>query len=224
VHVSRARSQDGFTVVEMLVAAVILSIVATGAMKFVDVLLKQSRGVVERTDAMQRGRLALDQMTRSLRSQVCLNENTEGLKSGKSDEVQFYADYGTGVNPPQLRTLRYDAAKQSLIETTIQGEGSMTNPSFPTSKQRTKVLLDGVTKDGSTPVFQYRAFNTSTPREANVPLTAPLSPTDLGVAALVKVTFQAGGFHDAEHTTRLQDDVLLRNTDPNAARPDPTCR
>jgi prepilin-type N-terminal cleavage/methylation domain-containing protein len=221
---TRARSQAGFTVVEVLVASVVLAVVAAGAMTFVQVLLRQSRGVVERTDAMQRGRIALDQMTRSLRSQVCLNEDTEGLIAGNADEVTFYADYSDGTRPPERRTLKYDPTTRRLTETTVAGTGPLTGPISFTSPARTRRLLDGVTRDGSTPVFQYFAYGTGTPRLPNVPLPAPLSTTDLGNAARVQLTFQVGSSRDAKFATRLEDDVLLRNTDPNAARPDPTCR
>ena len=225
---SRLRSQAGFTVVEVLVASTILALVSAGAMGFVQVLLRQSRGVVERTDAMQRGRIALDQMTRSLRAQVCLNEDTEGLVVAKADEVTFYADYSDGTRPPERRTLKFDsAAPGRLTETTVVGTGPLTGPISFTSPPRTRILLTGAKRDGTTAVFQYFKYGTGTPRLPDQLLTPPptgLLPTDLGDVARVRLTFQAGGFRDAKFATRLEDDVLLRNTDPNAARPDPTCR
>ena len=65
---SRVRRPDGFTLVEMLVATMVLSVVVVAAVTMIQVVMRQGRGVIERTDSVQRGRLVLDQITRQIRS------------------------------------------------------------------------------------------------------------------------------------------------------------
>ena len=121
---SRVRRPDGFTLVEMLVATMVLSVVVVCAVTMIQVVMRQGRGVIERTDSAQRGRLVLDQITREIRSQVCLNETTKGLIAASPTELTFYADLGDGVQLPRKRVVRYEAATQRIVELVYVPSGS----------------------------------------------------------------------------------------------------
>ncbi len=48
--------------------------------------------IADRQDAVQRGRFAMETITRTLRSQVCLGETTEPITAGNDNGVTFYAE------------------------------------------------------------------------------------------------------------------------------------
>jgi prepilin-type N-terminal cleavage/methylation domain-containing protein len=147
----RARTEGGFTVVELLVAMVVLSIVAFGAMTLIEVVMRQGRGVVDRTEAAQRGRLVLDQMTRQIRSQVCLNATTQGLISAAPNSISFYADLSAEGTSPRKRTLEYRPSSRQLVERVYQPNG--------TTVARDAVLLQNVVPvTPNTGVFSYSAY------------------------------------------------------------------
>ena len=220
----RARTQGGFTVVELLVAMTVLGVVAFGAMTFIEVVMRQGRGVVDRTEAAQRGRLVLDQLTRQIRSQVCLDATTKGLVAATPSALTFYADLTAGGTSPRMRTLEYQPSRKQIVERLYRADR--------TTVERETVLLQNVVQETSgTPVFSYSAYPQNpppgVPLEPNESLTgAPaLSAAQVGRIAVIGLSFSVrphGATGDRFNTT-LTDQVVLRNADPNATKNDPTC-
>jgi prepilin-type N-terminal cleavage/methylation domain-containing protein len=232
----RLRAQGGFTIVEMVVATFILGIVVTGALTMMQVVLRQSRGVTERTDAAQHGRLGLDQMTRQIRSQVCKDQFTRGLIAAGPNSISFYADLGDGRSKgPSMRTLQFDPAGKRVTETVYDSKTKPPlAPTYGPSPDRNKVTIlqdvvpDTDAADNPLPFFSYFAYETTNGKPAPtkpLPTAGPLAPADIARAALVRVRFKVRptGASDDTFAVRMQDDVFFRNADPNAARPDPTC-
>lgn len=232
----RLRAQGGFTIVEVLVATFILGIVVTGALTMMQVVLRQSRGVMERTDAARHGRLGLDQLTRQIRSQVCKDQFTRGLISAGPNSISFYADLGDGrTEGPSRRTLTYDPAKRRLTETVYKSlTAPPQTPAYgPTPFRKDVPILRDVVPDTDAadkplPFFSYFAYETKNGKPTPtlpLPTAGALVPADLARAALVRVRFKVrpSGASDDTFAVRMQDDVFFRNADPNAARPDPTC-
>ena len=64
-----------------------------------------------------------------------------------------------------------------------------------------------------------------TPPTPTVALSVPLVAADLQRAARIEIAFAARPFgaKDDKNAVQLREDVQLRNANPNAARPDPTC-
>ncbi len=123
---SRLRSQEGFTLMEMLVAATVGFVILSATLGLLESTLRLDNGVMAKTDAQQRGRLAMDRITQELRSQVCLNLTTPAILPVKStaDSVTFYSDFGENVKaPPMLRTITFDAASGNIIESDVAGAG-----------------------------------------------------------------------------------------------------
>ena len=232
---SRVRRPDGFTLVEMLVATMVLSVVVVAAVTMIQVVMRQGRGVIERTDSAQRGRLVLDQITREIRSQVCLNETTKGLIAASPTELTFYADLGDGVQLPRKRVVRYDAATRQIVELVYVPTASGAYGTNPTT---TRTLLQNVvpgvdeSKPGppptALPFFAYYAYPDPLPAapQPDAPLTGTLGAASLARVARVDVAFgvRPAAARDDQFVTPLQDAVVLRNADPNATKPDPTCR
>lgn len=232
----RLRSQDGFTVVELLVAMVVLGIVVAGSLTLMQVVMRQGRGVIERTDAAQHGRLALDRMTRQIRSQVCRDQFTRGLISASPTSLSFYTDLGDGrTTGPSRHTLTYDSAKRRVTETVFLSQTAPpAAPSYASTPDRNAVtILEDVVPDTDAaknplPFFTYFAYDTAVSPPAPtrmLPSTGPLSPADLPSAAVVRMQFKVRptGARDDTFAVRMQDDVFFRNADPNAARPEPRC-
>jgi prepilin-type N-terminal cleavage/methylation domain-containing protein len=231
--VSRARRQAGFTVVELLVAMGVLAIVAAGAMTFMQVVMRQGRGVIERTDSAQRGRLVMDTITREIRSQVCLDEATKGLIAASPTELSFYADLSDGSRRPTKRVVRYDPATRRILELVHQPTAAGAYPTQPTT---TRVLLENVVPaadeskpaPATLPFFAYFAYPDPLPAspQPDSPLTGTLTAAGVARVAKVDVSFSVrpGSARDDAFVTPLRDAVVLRNADPNATKPDPTCR
>jgi prepilin-type N-terminal cleavage/methylation domain-containing protein len=223
---TRAKAQAGFTVVELLVAMFVLGIVAVGAMTLMEVVMRQGRGVLDRTESAQRGRLVLDQMTREIRSQVCLDETTKGFVAAAPNALTFYADLSAGGTAPVKRTLEYQASPNNrIVETVFKADGNTV----------TRVLLQNVVPETSgTGVFSYFAYPKDPPAGTEVaptqpltgapPATGALAATDVGRVAVVRVSFAVRPHTGAKYSTLLTDQVVLRNADPNATKNDPTCQ
>ena len=233
---SRLRSQAGFTVVEMLVATMVLGIVAMGALTMMDVVLRQGNGVLARTESAQRGRLALDAMTRQIRSQVCLNEATAGMIGATPTKLTFYADLGGGGTRPTKRMLEYQPGTRTIRESVWVAKADGT---YAAAATRTTELLDNVVpavgQSGQPlPTFGYYAYPDPLPAAprpdfalVGTPASAPLTAAQLRRIAMVRINFavRPPSARDDAIVTPLRDDIQLRNADPNnATTPDPTCK
>lgn len=219
------RHEEGFTLIELLVAMVVGMIILLGAFTALDRYSVVSATVGTRTDSAQRGRLAMDQIIRSLRSQVCKAAGDLSLVAGTQTSVTVITDLSDGSRLPDQRTFAYDATSRRLRETRAAGKLVSDNLTFPSAANG--LNLADVDPDGTNPVFGYYAFDPALdPPEPSVPLPVPLSDTDRARVALIKVSFRVGpqyGRADRGAGAALNDQVLLRNVDPSDALPLPLC-
>jgi Tfp pilus assembly protein PilW len=216
------------TLVELLVALSLAMLVLVGTFTLVRTTMDVSAGVVRRTDAMQRGRLAMDRVTRVLRSQVCLDASTPAVVAGTDASVSFYAELGSGDGLPALHTVALDPAAGALVQTRTDGTRAtpgapVTFPAQPTSTIR---LLEQAAAPAAGPVFTYFAYaTTGTPRRATVQLATPLSGPDRRRVARIAIAFTARpqSTRDAAKAFEVRDQITVRHADPNAVSPTPTC-
>jgi type II secretory pathway pseudopilin PulG len=226
---ARLRSERGFTIVEVLVAASVGSLVMIGIFDLLDTSLKQSTGVNSRIDSTQRGRTAMETLTRELRSQVCFSPNggtTPAVSLTYADpyKVTFYAFNGTTSFRPDRRTLLWDTNSDSLKETVEPGVGTPVT-SFGTASTRTIATNIKPPPQGavSGPVFQY--YKTGGTQLS----TTPLSATDLPLVGLIKIRFKTNtgvvGNTSGNTYTSYESQVFVRTADPNglAGSTDPDC-
>src|SRR5919201_4947091 len=102
----------GFTLVEVVVAMSIGIIVLLAAFAVTDRSWQASKRVSDREDALQRGRIALELMTRELHSMTCAGQNAP-VTLAKDDQVAFYAYMGdptTGSTNPVRHVLAYSSS------------------------------------------------------------------------------------------------------------------
>jgi Tfp pilus assembly protein PilW len=210
---SRLRSEAGFTLTELLVASFAGIVVLLAALAIMDRAFVVTKEATDRTDAQQRGRLAMDLMVQQLRSQVCLGGATSAITAGTPTSVTFIADLGSGI---ERRTLTYDPTAGAITEYDYVGTGTYPNYTYPATPTRTKTLLTSVVTTSSTPVFSYYAFDPNSGTGGVLPLTTPLSATDLGRVVRIGLAFTARpqGANNDRRGIPLQDDVFVRASDP----------
>jgi Tfp pilus assembly protein PilW len=241
------RRQGGFTLPELLIMLSMSLIIGSAALGLLEVTMKKTDETQNRVASVQRGRLAMDNITRQLRSQVCLATATPtpamapptgwGVNTDGSNAV-FYADFSdnSGTNPamPELHWISYDATNKQLIEKDYANKGAAGTYSYlaPASFTRMKVLLDNVEPlDANTPIFTYYAYDDSLnpPRPATVLNTSPtatLTAAQEGLVARIDIAFRALPEHataDKRGASVFQDEVYVRAADPDAVAPTPTC-
>ena len=233
---SRFRNQDGFTVMEMLMAVTVGFVVLTATLGLLDSSVRLNVGLMSKTDAMQRARLGMDMVTQDLRSQVCLDYDNAAVISGTDNEITFYGDFTESGTRPVKRRLAFDPTKGTI---TSYAYANNTAPlplkpaDFPTSPTRTNLVLEAVqnqfnlTLNQTVPFFTYYA-NRKDPADGiykpNEKLTTPLSVDDIKRVARIEVAFVARptGAKDAKRAVNLSDQIMVRHLDPNVSL-DPKC-
>ena len=235
---TRLRDESGFSLPELLTALIIGMVVLIATKEVLDNTISVGSGVNRRVDALQRGRTALEVVTRDLRSQVCVGIDDPAAAGGSSsqpsliaatdDSVDFYVDLGDGTTarPPERRTIVFDPSAQTIEERIYRPTGGAGNYVFPATPTSTRTLISDVAQDGSTPIFRYYAFDTQTPPTPSAPLPASsgLSSTDTARTARTAIAFRALSENGSSTgAASLHDDVYRRAVDPNKTILTPEC-
>jgi hypothetical protein len=238
---SRLRRQDGFTLPEVLVAATVGFVVLAATLGLLESTVRLSFGMVAKTDSMQRGRLAMDNITQQLRSQVCLNLDTPAVKYADANKVEFYVDFSSadGSKPPFLRSLRFPvdpgAAGDIQAYTWVTTVDNPTPAHFSGAATSAGVVLENVVRQRKTsnpaqeePFLRYYAYQPvgNPPRpEPTLELTPPLGTAELARIARIDIKFlsRPTGSTDNDKGVNINDQVMVRHADPNLSVPDPAC-
>ncbi len=228
---TRLRDEAGTTLPELLIAVTVGFVVLAATLGLLDSTLRLSGGVMSKTDAMQRGRLAMDRVTQQLRSQVCLNLTTPAVVPGATaDSVTFYSDFGSGApgSTPDRRTLTFDPASGTIAETVTEGSGPAGGPYDFSAAPRPNLILENAARSGTEAFLTYFAYQqTGTPPrwEAAKVLTPPLDAAEAARVARIDVAFTSRptGARDGRDGVVLEDRVAVRHADPNLTVPDPIC-
>jgi prepilin-type N-terminal cleavage/methylation domain-containing protein len=211
------RDERGMTLVELVVAMMIGTIVIAGAMMALTKAFQVQKEAQDRTDATQRGRLAMETMTRELRSQVCMGTPRTAIKAADNNSVSFTADLSGGATLPDKYVLTYDPTAKTITEYMYDGSGTYPTLVFPASPTRTRLLLTNVVASGTAPIFAYYALQAGSDG-ANTQLSpVPLSDSDLSRVARIAInytTLPAGKVNDPKRATAFNDDVYVRSSDP----------
>jgi len=224
----RISDERGFSLPELLVAMFIGLIVLMASFMLLDRSFSASGQVADRSEALQRGRQAMDLITRQLRSQVCLG-NTVPMVAGSALSVTFYADMSDGSTPIKKRTLTYDTITDTITESVIPGAGTYPALTF-TGAATTTPLLTKVEQilDGNTPrpIFRYYGYKVGGLPGELEPLSAPLSAASLSRVALIKVglrAFASRNVNNDKDAAVLENDVYVRVTTATDFQNGPRC-
>jgi hypothetical protein len=233
---SRLRQEAGMTLMELITAMTIGMIVMLAMFALLDNTVRLNTSAMAKTDAMQRGRLAMDVMTQELRSQVCL-DNLAGpaiVTGATANTVEFYSDFseGDGTVPPTKRRLSYNPATGDVTTAIWVTDVLEPRPGdFPVAPDNTHLRLENIAlqKDGAgntIPFLRYYAYRWvgNPPRpEASLELVPPLDATEARRVARIDVSLVAQplGADDRTKGVNLTDQVMARHSDPNLAKWDP---
>lgn len=206
-------------------------VVLLAAALLLDTSVSKSNQVADRQDANQRGRIAMERVTRDLRSQVCLKDQRP-ITVGEDQRVSFYATLSTDPDTVDIRTIRYVAATKRIEEDITTGVGTFPDLTFP-GPTRSELVLEGAlpVKDGSTdrPIFRYYGYLSGGTAGALQLLPTPLSATDKQRVVVIKIAFVAlptrglAQNTTARDATTFESDVYVRLADPTKPLDGPRC-
>jgi len=229
--------QSGFTLPELLTSIFIGLIVLMAAFMLLDRAVSGSAQIADREDASQRGRVAMEEITQRLRSEVCLGD-AQPIVAGTDSSVTFYTNLSSNPNAAQKRTLRYVAAEKRLYEDIYTGTGTFPALTFPASPNTTRELVRPIVqatkKIGSTtttlPFFRYWKYTPDTTTGDLTKLNTPLSATDAPDVVMVSVAFRALPIRKVEQTSddaafgsTFEGQAYVRLADPTNPSEGPSC-
>jgi prepilin-type N-terminal cleavage/methylation domain-containing protein len=169
--------ERGFSLMELLTAMVIGSVVLTAVMSIFLTGISKTAQVNDRVEAAGRARLAADRAVTLLDAQTCV-DGISPLIDAQADQVTFFANLGTVDAEPKQYRLRYDAAADTLYEEQFDGARVKGVLEFPAQPNRTRVLGTGLLPVNAA-VFTYYKF-----LDTGVVATTPLSQTATGLSVV----------------------------------------
>jgi type II secretory pathway pseudopilin PulG len=222
------------TLIELMVGLSIALVVTFASFAVLGRATTASNEIADRQDAIQRGRQAMESITRQLRSQVCLGESAEPISYGDATRITFYADLSDGSEPVTRRTLELTPASGGqpgrIREDVYVGVGQYPDLEFGATPTTSRVLLSGVepVKLGGQPqpIFRYFAFQPGSPTGDLLALPTPLSAEDASRTVMVRIEFVSlpeRARPRVEDATTLQDSVYVRLADPTQPLEGPRC-
>ena len=130
-----------------------------------------------RVESTQKGRQAMDAITRSLRSQVCLSASVPSMAAASDTSMTYYSDRGdptaTTVEPPEKHVVTYDPATRRLTQEIYPGTGAPPTTTYPSAPAQRKQLAENVALDGATPMFRLLRLRHADPADR---LAGPARP------------------------------------------------
>ena len=240
----QVRSEQGFTLLELLVAMVIGMVVLLAAFKLADAAMFSRVDTENRLDAAQRGRRTMDVVSRDVRSQMCPSTGVAPIEIAEADRSRFFASLvsaQSGSVALQKREVAYEvpggSTRGQMVERVYLNKGTATQPVWDTTTpDQTNVISGDITKttDSATgtvlPVFTYYKYDPTVAAgdpSKLVELTPPISASDLGLVVEVRIRFTAwptgNGANVAKVQTAFDNRVFVRTADPTDPTHSPRC-
>lgn len=171
------REDDGFSLMELLVALAIGSIVLTAVLTVFTNGLTNTAKVTDRVDATQRARITTDAISSLLQAGVC-NNSTAPITNASPNSITFTGNLGGPEDSTVQYRIRWDSATKTVYEDTytFSGQASSTDSTlvYPTTPTTTKVIGTNMQPQGDgTTLFTYYPFDTTTGTVGADPIAAP---------------------------------------------------
>jgi hypothetical protein len=176
-------SEDGISLIELLVSILAGMIVIIALFNLQIVTLHQTSRVFTKVDATQHARVAIEDLENELES-GCLVDNVTPIQAGSSaTSAQFVSQEGNGATlTPVEHVVTYNATAgsitttsstfsypaQTITDATYAETGETTNSdgqpvyTFASTASTARILLANVSQSGTTPIFQYYAYQVPT--------------------------------------------------------------
>jgi prepilin-type N-terminal cleavage/methylation domain-containing protein len=193
-HDGRWRNQDGFTLIEVLVASIIAVVVSLAAFSVLQLTTEDVSRITERTHTDQTGRVALEKIMLQLHS-ACVAEEVNPIVEGSGTEkIKLVSASGKQVafatGEIELHEITYNKTEGTLKETVYKSTGEEVKGNYPFSAtpSSTTKLLTGVkqtenSKKELIPIFQYYRYyekGDKGPKGETEPPYGELNPEALG--------------------------------------------
>ncbi len=217
---ARLRGEEGFSLIELLVSMIVGIVVIFGIIQVLDTSFALSRRTQQRIDATQRGRLALDLITRDLRAQTCLSSTEPAMVSASDTDIVYYINLaGAGVTPEKHEIVLAggDLTLKRWVGTPAAA-GSVPSVTFPVAPTSTKTLLENVQQVAGVPMLRYYAWTAGATPTPSTLLATPLSATNLPLQVKIAISFTVlpdRAFNTSKPTATFEDSVFMRLADPN---------
>jgi prepilin-type N-terminal cleavage/methylation domain-containing protein len=210
---ARLADEHGFSLVELLAALVVGSLVIFAGFALFDTVVRLQAKSVDGIEATDRGRVGIDQVSQGLASRICLGSQPS-LVEGRDDRIEFYSSLA-----PESATVRLIAQRRRLTVTSLgiredvwvsspPAAPPTVPPANTTTPTSTRLVVTGVRQTQSTPIFRYYATDVVS-AEPTVLLSTPLSVADLSRVALIDVSFTAQGMR-SDVGTDYSNQILNR--------------
>jgi prepilin-type N-terminal cleavage/methylation domain-containing protein len=220
----RLADDAGFSLIELLTALAIGSVVLTASLMFFLNGLSGTAKVTDRVEASQRGRLVTDQVSTLVQAAVCDNVGSNApITVAQPSSMTFTAQLGTGTSPgntvayPKQYRVRWDSTTNSVYEDIWTAGATGTYAASPS----TTILLGANMRpaDG-TNLFTYYAFDQATGTIASAPLGNTVTGDD-NLVSIVAVGIKLLTL--PEHTksssdlrsTEIDTQAILGSVDPS---------
>jgi prepilin-type N-terminal cleavage/methylation domain-containing protein len=162
----RLSDQAGFTLVELLATMVAGVVVLLALGTIMDVTLRETTRSFTLVDATERTRPIFEQIENNLHSACFADEETPIQSGSNANTLIYLSSYGNAATPTAVwHQVTYNPAPAATLTDTTYSTTSSVVGGIPTwsrgTQQGTRTLLTNVAQTGSTPVFQYFAYQTA---------------------------------------------------------------
>ena len=225
--------EGGFTLIELLVASMIGTVILMASFALIDMSFRGQRTVENRLDGVSRARMSMEQITRQLRSQVCLGKGKAPVVEATDNRVTFYASVapapgaGADRHTVQQRTLEFvptGNGRGQIRETIVDGTGVAPDMVF-TSTPKTHTIVSNVAPVAGLPIFRFYKYDPDTAPTV-VPLAPPVADADRQVIVQIATAYETFPDNSADENqvkTRLDNKVTVRTADPTDPTRSPKC-
>ena len=226
---AQARGDDGFSLTELLVAMVIGIVIIFGILQVLDTSFSLSRRTQQRIDSAQRGRLAMDLITRELRAQTCLSATEPALVSAADSDIVYYINLGAPDAVPEKHEIVLTGGDLTLKRWvgTRAAAGAIPSVTYHVAPTSTKTLLENVQPEAGIPMLRYYAWTAGASPTPSTLLATPLSAANLPLQVKIAVAFTVlpdRAFNTSKPTATFEDSVFMRLADPNDTSHGQACK
>lgn len=192
---------EGFTLIEVLVSAALLVILASGFLGLQYILSRNQVSAWRNYQSIENINLALTSLISEIRNANASETGSYALVTADDQSIIFFSDYDRdGI----IERVRYTLTGTQLVRGIVKPSG---NPYvYNTATEKVKIISD-IIRNGATPVFYY--YNSAWPTDTtNNPL---VSTNRISQTRLVKIILIANPkANDSGHNYSLESEVKVR--------------
>lgn len=203
-----AISKRGFTLIEVIVAVFLFSLIMLGLFAFIAYIFNDSKQQGSLLSDANQARLVAAQVINQLRNAQTGDNGAYTLDTTASQQLVFYSDVDSSGGTQRVR---YFLQNGKLIEGITDYNGS----SYNTSTERTIAVQNDVA-NSSTPLFYYYD-GTYTGSATQTPLVQPVNPASVKLVQLNLEIYNKGGVRNTNYYT-VTGVATIRNLKTNLAQ------